>query len=127
MFLRRVPLWCWWGVLALIISAPWDGFISHVHWERVDLLPFTDPDDNLPDIVLNVVFFVPFGYSFLKHRRGSRRVLVTMAAAFVVSVCAESLQLFSHSRNTSGTDIAAAASGALAGAVWRRRDENVTN
>jgi glycopeptide antibiotics resistance protein len=127
MFLRRVPLWCWWGLLALVISAPWDGFISHVHWERLDLVPFMDPDDNARDLILNVAFFIPFGYSFLKHRRGPRRVLLTIAAACLVSACAESLQLFSHSRNTSGTDVAAAAAGALAGAVWRRRDENVTN
>jgi glycopeptide antibiotics resistance protein len=112
MFLRRVPLWCWWGVLAIVISAPWDGFISHVHWERLDLIPFMDPADNVRDLILNVLFFVPFGYSFLKHWRGPRPILVTIAAACLVSACAESLQLFSHSRNASGTDVAAAGAGA---------------
>lgn len=127
MFLRRVPLWCWWAVLALIISAPWDGFTSHIHWERLALVPFMDPQDNPRDLLLNVAFFVPFGYSFLKHWRGARRLVVTVMAACAVSACAESLQLYSHSRNASGTDIAAAAAGALAGGMWRRRDENVTN
>ncbi len=120
---RGVPLWSWWIPVVFALSAPWFGFTPKPQWDRLNLVPFGDPDDKPRDLVSNVALFVPFGYSFLKHRPRGPRVLLTVLAAAAVSVCAEAPQLFSTARNPSATDVTAAAAGALAGALWRLRDE----
>jgi glycopeptide antibiotics resistance protein len=123
---RRLPLWVWWIPVVLFVSAPWFGFTGDAQWHRLYLVPFSDPEDKPRDLVTNVALFVPFGYSFLKHRLGSRRMLYTVLAAIAVSVCAELPQLFSTLRNPSATDVLAAAAGGLAGAAWRAWDEKGT-
>lgn len=114
--LRRAPLWVWWIALAWLISLPWRGFTLEPQWSRVHPIPFTDPADRPRDFVLNVLFFVPFGYSFGRTRRGSVVVLV----AALVSLSAEATQLFGTVRYPSATDVTAAILGALLGAGFVR-------
>ena len=83
------------------------------------LVPFTDPADKLTDLAINLLLFVPFGYSFVE-RPGRWRWLPLAAAA--VSASAELSQLFSTVRYPSGTDVVYAIVGALAGGVVGRQD-----
>lgn len=120
MRLARVPLWCWWIGVVLFVSAPWVGFTPEVQWDRLNLVPFADPKDKPRDLILNIALFVPFGFSFMKHYHGRRRIAATLAAAAIVSVCAEVPQLFSTLRHPSATDVLAAVAGGMGGA-WLRR------
>ena len=110
---KRTPLWVWWIALTWLISLPWSGFTLAPQWSRVHRVPFTDPADRPRDFVLNVLFFVPFGYSFARTRR---RLLAPLAAA-LVSLSAEATQLFGTVRYPSTTDVSAAIVGAALGAI----------
>jgi glycopeptide antibiotics resistance protein len=110
---RDVPLWVWWVPVVLAISLPWTGLVSSPQWNRVHLIPFTDPADRPRDFVANILLFVPFGG--LYGRRGS--LLGAVAIAAVLSVAAEATQLFSTTRFPSATDITAALAGAALGAA----------
>jgi glycopeptide antibiotics resistance protein len=108
---RRVPLWVWWMPVVWAASVPL-GFTTEPQWDRVNLVPFGDSADKLSDLAINMLMFVPFGYSFARWPGGIARLLLAAAA---VSVTAEMLQLFSTVRYPSGTDVANALAGALAG------------
>jgi glycopeptide antibiotics resistance protein len=107
---ERIPLWVWWILVVLIASFPL-GLTATPQWDRVHLVPFTDPGDKLEDLAANILLFVPFGYSFARDRGLAWLPL----AAAVVSAFAELSQLFSTVRNPSGTDVLYAVLGALAG------------
>jgi glycopeptide antibiotics resistance protein len=96
--------------VVLIASFPL-GLTATPQWDRVHLVPFTDPGDKLEDLAANILLFVPFGYSFARDRGLAWLPL----AAAVVSAFAELSQLFSTVRNPSGTDVLYAVVGALAG------------
>jgi glycopeptide antibiotics resistance protein len=119
--LRTVPLWCWCIPVVWLLSLPWVGFTAEPHWSRVHWIPFTDPADTPRDLLANIALFVPFGYSYTRHRSGRFRILEALLAAAIVSVSAESTQLFSTLRYPSATDVIAAMAGASAGAVWVSR------
>jgi glycopeptide antibiotics resistance protein len=119
----KPPLWVWWIVLAWVISLPWAGFTREPQWTRVHWLPFTDPADRPRDFVLNLFFFVPFGYSFARRRRWTYAPLVAAA----VSVSAEATQLFGTVRYPSATDVTAAVLGAAIGAFLARRTQPFTD
>ena len=107
-----MPLWVWWIALTWLISLPWRGFTAEPQWWRVHWIPFTDPADRPRDFVLNVLFFVPFGYSFARRQIW----LLAPCVAALVSVSAEATQLFGTVRYPSATDVTAAIIGAAVGA-----------
>ena len=113
----RIPLWVWWIPVVWAVSFPL-GLTATPQWHRVHLVPFTDPADKLTDLAINLLLFVPFGASFVS-RPGRLRWLPLAAAA--VSVSAELSQLFSTVRYPSGTDVAYAIVGAMAGGVISAR------
>lgn len=93
---------------------------SHPHWERVGWLPFASPPVRLRDVVANVVLFGPLGAAVaMNSAQGSmiRNAIVTAAS---VSLAAECIQLYSHSRFPSATDVAANVVGAAAAAAYLR-------
>jgi hypothetical protein len=114
---RRLPGWAWWSAIVVGLSLPSFGFTPHPQWDRVHLMPFTDPEDKPRDELVNIGMFIPLGYLFARGRRMPRALLGAMAAAAVVSAAAESTQLFSVSRNPSGTDFTMALVGAALGSV----------
>jgi len=123
--MRRVPLWWWWIAVVWLVSAPWLGFTSTPQWSRVHWIPFTDPEDKPRDFIFNVVLFVPFGISFARGRRGTRRLVESGTAAALVSLSAEATQLFAKLRNPSATDVTTAIAGSVLGAAfmaWVERD-----
>ena len=108
----RLPLWVWWIPVVLIASFPL-GLTPTPQWHRVHLIPFTDPADKVEDLAVNILLFVPFGYSFARDRGLAWLPL----AAGVVSLIAELSQLFSTVRYPSGTDVLYAVVGAVAGGL----------
>ena len=115
--LRRMPLWGWWIPVVVGLSLPVIGFTRHPQWERVHLVPFSDPDDKPRDELVNIAMFVPFGYLFARDRRLPRGLLSAVVVSALVSVGAEATQLFSTERNPSATDVSMAMVGAALGAV----------
>jgi glycopeptide antibiotics resistance protein len=107
----------WWILVVWAASFP-VGLTTTPQWQRVHLVPFTDPADKLRDLAINLLLFAPFGYSFV-DRPGRLRWLPLAAAA--VSASAELSQLFSTVRYPSGTDVVYAIVGALAGGVLAGR------
>jgi glycopeptide antibiotics resistance protein len=74
----------------------------------------------LPDAVANVLLFLPWGFLLALHlsRRGKglyQTILLGAVTAFGVSAVVESLQLLSHSRMTSATDLVNNAGGGFLG------------
>lgn len=108
----RLPLWVWWIPVVLIASFPL-GLTTTPQWDRIHLVPLTDPADKVEDLAANILLFVPFGYSFARDRGLAWLPL----AAGLVSAVAELSQLFSTVRYPSGTDVFYAVVGALAGGL----------
>jgi glycopeptide antibiotics resistance protein len=70
------------------------------------------------DILANIVLYIPFGYvAAVSHRGLTRRLIVSMSTAGVLSFILETSQLFSVTRYPSATDLACDIAGAAAGAV----------
>ena len=89
---------------------------------RINWVPFVDLDGSrasIPDIVQNILFFVPFGFlgllSFSRYKFFAL-FLVTFFG-FVISLNIELLQLMTHDRTTSITDLICNTTGAAIGAV----------
>jgi glycopeptide antibiotics resistance protein len=114
---RHLPAWVLWIAVVVGVSLPSFGFTPHPQWDRVHLMPFTDPEDKPRDELVNIAMFVPLGYLFARGRRMPHALLGSIAAAAIVSAAAESTQLFSMSRNPSGTDFTMAVIGAALGSV----------
>lgn len=110
---RTAPLWVWWIPVVWIASFPL-GPTVRPQWNRVHPVPFSDPADKVADAAINLLLFVPFGFSFSRWRPGAGRLGLAAAG---VSTSAELLQLFSTVRYPSGTDVAYAVAGAMAGAL----------
>ncbi|MGH8638840.1 MAG: VanZ family protein [Burkholderiales bacterium] len=113
MLRKTVPLWVWWIPVVWIVSFPL-GPTARPQWSRVHPVPFSDPADKIADAAINLLLFVPFGFSFSRWRSGTGRLGLAAAG---VSASAELLQLFSTVRYPSGTDVAYAVFGAMAGAL----------
>lgn len=119
MRVRKVPIWAWWGLAVVVVSLPWIGFTAEPQWDRLHLLPFTDPQDTPRDVLINILLFVPFGFWFVAGH-GSRQGLARAAlAAAAVSLIAETPQLFSTQRNPSATDVVSSIAGAAVGVALR--------
>lgn len=103
---------------------PWGSYQPHPHWSRVVWVPFTTPPPlTVPDVLLNVVLYAPFGW--LSARRGAKgRARAAAWAVFwavVLSAATEATQVYSHGRFPSMTDVTLNAAGALGGALAARR------
>ena len=114
---RVVRIWLLWFCLVLFVSLPWLGFTPVPQWDRVHWIPFADPADKLRDVALNGLLFMPLGFAVSRRRRLVPGIVLSAAMALSISVPAEATQLFSTRRFPSATDVAAAALGAMAGAI----------
>jgi len=96
-------------------------------WEQVaanlgdvSWIPFVDSDGSrasIPDVVQNVLFFMPFGFlGFLCLKTEWRsRVVRLSVLALLLSASVEALQLFTSDRTTSPTDVVTNVLGAVVG------------
>jgi len=90
--------------------------------ENFNWVPFVDADGSrhsIPDIVQNILFFIPFGFlgvlSFTRNKFFA--VFLVTFFGFIISLNVEILQLLTRDRNTSVTDLASNTIGAGVGAV----------
>lgn len=95
--------------------------ISQIRW-----LPFIDADGSrasLPDVVQNILFFLPFGFLgyFLKRGKSTFKTLLLVSLyGGALSLLVEFCQLFTIDRTTSATDLVTNTMGAFCGAVLAR-------
>ena len=107
--------------IALIaaIIVPWRDLQDHSHWANVGWIPFVSPPIRIFDIAANLLLFAPLGASAaLAFRRG---VVAAAVLSLAVSLGGEYVQLYSHSRFPSATDVVCNVSGAVLAALARRR------
>jgi hypothetical protein len=99
----------WWGFWA-VVAFPWLSLDSSPHWQRVEWVPFhfTRPRDWL----LNIVFFVAFGFLGTCARWRWRHDLT---AAALSSLFTEIVQTFATARFPSTTDAVTNVAGAALG------------
>lgn len=119
--MRRAFLLLATGVIVLAV-VPWGDFQGHTHWAKVGWIPFVSPPVRLRDMVANLLLFTPFGAAVALNVSGSHRVAVTAVSAATLSFAGETLQLYSHTRFPSATDLVMNTTGAvLAAYVVARR------
>ena len=106
-------------VVILAIVVPWSSLQDHPHWARIGWIPFVSPPIRRFDVVANVLLFAPLGIG--AAWRFERGVAAAAALALAISVLAETVQIYSHSRFPSATDVVCNVMGATAAAVIVRR------
>jgi glycopeptide antibiotics resistance protein len=100
-----------------IASGPWFGIVRHPQWDRLTLVPFHGSEDKPRDIAVNLLMFVPFGWSFAKSRGGRMTTLQAIGAGALVSIAVEIPQLFYRLRDPSATDVVMAMIGTAVGSL----------
>ena len=114
----RRTLWLGFGLFVLYGSLIPFHFATAGARVRQNLAPRV----SIPDVVQNVLLFVPFGaLGVLAARRRRpgvwRPVAGAVAAGALLSVAAEALQLFTVDRTSSFADVVASTAGTAAGAI----------
>lgn len=110
---------------ALVLAAivPWGDMQDHSHWGRVVWVPFGSRRLRPRDIVQNVLLFVPVGVGAALVFR--RAIGAAAVVALSLSLTGELLQVYSHERFPSATDVVCNIVGAVGAAGvagwWRRR------
>jgi hypothetical protein len=114
------------AVAGLVLSAsavlaaayPWQDVVGHSHWSRVGWIPFVSWPAPWLDIAGNLLLFVPVGvFAGLSF---ARVIPTTLFIALALSVFVETMQLYSHSRFPSATDVVCNVAGAVAAAAFVR-------
>ena len=128
-FSRRTSLILWILVVVVTTTLPWSGLQGlqgHAHWGNVRWIPFYPEVLSLRsvrDIVVNLSLFVPFGYLYVRSQITMPRTMflrITLLAV-LLSIGVELVQVFSHTRIPSTTDICVNVIGAAIGAVIARK------
>ena len=104
--------------LVLVAGFPWGDLVGHTHWSRVNWIPFASRFRPI-DICGNLLLCVPLGA--VAGREFRRGVLIAGVTALALSLFVESMQLFSHLRFPSATDLFCNVVGGIAAAVVARR------
>lgn len=95
---------------------------NHTHWVKVTWVPFAERHLVARDLALNVLLFVPFGLAGPWRRAPwARRLVVAAVAGAVLSLGVELVQVFSHARLPTATDVVTNALGSVTGAALRPR------
>ena len=101
--------------LVLAAGYPWGDVVGHTHWAKVGWIPFFSWPIRELDIAANLLLCLPLGvFAGLVFRRGA---VVAGAMALSLSLFVETLQLYSHSRFPSATDIVCNVAGAVVAAA----------
>lgn len=119
----------WTLVVVVTTTLPWSGLQGlqgHSHWGNVRWIPFYPEVLSLRfvrDIAVNLFLFVPFGYLYVRSQVTMPSAIFLRIAlwAALLSVGVELIQVFSHTRIPSTTDICTNVMGAAIGAVIARK------
>ena len=102
------------GSLVLAAGYPWGEVLAHTHWAKVGWIPFSWPIREL-DIAANLLLCLPLGFfAGLAFKRG---VLIAGAIALPLSLFVETMQVYTHSRFPSATDVICNVAGAVFAAL----------
>ena len=101
------------AVIAAII-VPWGGLQNHSHWARIGWVPFVSPPIRRFDVVANTLLFAPLGAGAALAFR--RPVAAAAVLALAISLSGEAVQIYTHSRFPSATDVVCNVIGAVAAA-----------
>ena len=108
-----------WISLVVVVVLPWGTFEPHAHWERMEWIPFGSSRVDLPDVIGNILFYVPYGIVVARTATKRRRAIAAaVGSATVLSLVTEVTQIFSNERFPSATDVASNVIGAFIGASW---------
>jgi glycopeptide antibiotics resistance protein len=109
------------AALIMLGTFPWD-LQDHAHWNRVAWLPFATGIVRPLDLLVNLLIYLPLGYT-LQAARGPGDLRARVGAtAFALSLLLEISQVWSHVRFPSATDVVMNVVGAVAGAsMWLAR------
>ena len=113
--------------LAAVLAAtllPWSNFVGHSHWAQVQWIPFYGRRLDWFDIAANAALFVPLGYfagGFLAVGLPGKKPLWVLVGATLLSTSAEFMQIYSHGRFPSATDIGCNVAGAALGLMISAR------
>ena len=113
--------------LAAVLAAtllPWSNFVGHSHWAQVQWIPFYGHRLDWFDIAANLALFVPLGYfaaGFLAVRLPGKTQLWVLVGATLLSTATEFIQIYSHGRFPSASDIGCNVVGAALGVMISAR------
>jgi glycopeptide antibiotics resistance protein len=114
------------AVVILVADYPWGDFRDHTHWDRVSLIPFFSGLVGPRDLLGNLALGIPVGLAsgLIFRRRVSAALMITGLCALI----GEWLQVYSHARFPSATDVVCNLTGAGAAAytvAWVKERYNV--
>jgi glycopeptide antibiotics resistance protein len=112
-----------WTLLIVALTVPWYGLQSTPRLRAIRWNPLLSLEGriNILDVILNVGLYLPFGYWMLRpEKTTAANVGKVVAAAFVLSLAAETSQMFSRRRFPSTTDLITNTTGAWIGAMVAR-------
>ena len=117
---RRLRIGLLLSIAVVVVAAyPWGSIVWHAHWSNVGWVPFWSANVRLRDVVANLLLCAPIGVcAGLLYTRG---ILVAGAITLPLSLGLETMQIYSHGRFPSATDVACNIAGAVACAAMIRR------
>ena len=121
---KRVAL-ALWTLLILAAVVPWRSYTDHVHWGRVQWVPFSTPPVKARDIVANILMYIPLGYLYTQQS-GRGKVWRVIAYAALLSLATEVTQAFSHRRFPSAGDWICNVTGAFLGVTLALRRKQIS-
>ena len=104
----NVCLIVWVIVITGITTYPWSRFVFHVHWDKINWIPFHRFPFLPADIIGNILLFVPLGGFFILSRSQPQKKYVLLSAVMwsgLLSFGVEFLQVFIHTRFPTMTDV----------------------
>jgi hypothetical protein len=109
------------GALVLLATFPGD-WQNHSHWARVAWLPFLTGHVRAPDLIVNVLLYLPLGATLQWGTTRDAR-FIALAAGVLLSASMELAQVWSHNRFPSATDVVMNVGGCILGAYLARRHD----
>lgn len=101
---------------------PFGDWTGHTHWDEVTLVPFVTGLLGPRDVLQNLLLGMPLGAVVgLRSSSVARALAKTMTLALMASLLGEWLQVWSHGRFPSATDVFCNVAGGLAAVVAIRR------
>ena len=106
------------GALVFAAGYPWGDYVGHSHWTRVGWIPFLSGPIRPFDLVGNFLLGVPFGiFAGMGLARGP---LIAGTATLILALIDEAVQVYSHNRFPSATDVVCIVAGAVTAAALVR-------
>lgn len=107
------------ATLIALVTLPAD-LQDHAHWQKVAWIPFATGVVRPIDLVANALLYFPLGVA-IPTMSPWRKVALALFVALALSILLELIQVWSHSRFPSATDVLMNVVGSVAGALVAAR------